>query len=179
MIPDIKIEIHSRRVIQALEKMPGAIEKRVDAALWRGADEFAIEAKRVVSMARSTLMQSIMARRIGLMHFQVSAGTNYARIVEEGSGPAVGKPSYMPNPIFLQDYVKQRSNVSFAAKKGSAARRAAEDKVRDRAFALAVHIRRHGTKPHPFMAPTRVKMEPRIRELVGNAVEAGVKEALA
>jgi HK97 gp10 family phage protein len=180
---NIAITIQNRRVTQALEKMPGVIEKRVDAALSTGAREFAVEAKLLVSKARSTLMQSIISRRLGLMHFEVTTGTNYARMVEEGTGPAAGRSAYMPNPLFLQDYVKQSPNskyraVAFTAKRGSPARSAAEDQVRNRAFALAVHIRKHGTKPHPFMEPTRKKLEPRIRELVGNAVDAGVKEVL-
>ena len=178
---NIAITIQNRRVNEALARLPGVIEGKVDSALLRGAQEFAREAKLKLaknnSMARSLLANTIIAKRTGPLQFEVSANTNYARMVEEGSGPAAGKPSYMPNPVFLRGYVTQRSRISFAAKQGTPARRAAVDEMRDRAFALAVHIRKYGTQPHPFMEPTRKKMEPRIRELVGNAVEAGVKEA--
>jgi hypothetical protein len=152
----IAINIQNRRVNEALAKMPGLIESKVDAVLSRGANDFATEAMAALtasrSVARTKLLQSVLARRIMLMHFEVTAGANYARMVEEGTGPAAGKKSYMPNPVFLRDYVKQRARISFAAKKGTPARRTAMDEVRDRAFALAVHIRKYGTKPHPFMA---------------------------
>lgn len=174
----IAINIQNRRTDEALRRMPGAIISRADQALDRGSQEFAREARRRVSKARSTLANAINARKVGELHYEVSTGVGYGRAVEEGTGPAAGKGSYMPNPVMLEDYVKQRSGVSFAARRGSAGREVAERSVRSRAFALAVYIRQHGTKAHPFMAPTRAVMEPRIRELVGEAVDAGVTEVL-
>lgn len=171
----IAINIQNRRTDEALRRMPGAIIGRADQALDRGSQEFAREARRRVSKARSTLANAITARKVGELHYEVSTGVGYGRAVEEGTGPAAGKGSYMPNPVFLRDYVKQKSGISFASRNVTA-KRAAMDEVRDRAFALAVYIRQHGTKPHPFMAPTRAVMEPRIRELVGEAVDGGLKE---
>ena len=190
MIPDIKIEIHNERALQAMERMPGLLETRVDFAMQRGAEELARKAMANLSlnrsMARSTLNNSIKASRVVApnvssaweVHWQVRAGVNYAASVEYGSGPAIGKPSYMPNSVFLRDYIKQRGNISFAAKQGSTARRAAIEDVRASAFLLARHIRRFGTKPHPFMEPARKEMEPRIRELVVKARDAAINEAL-
>lgn len=179
---DIRIEINHRRVAEALEKAPEVIVRNVDAALQRGAEEAAREMKLALatnrSMARSTLANSIRAARVAALHYYVAPGVNYGRMVEEGTGPAAGQKSYMPNPVHLRDYVQQRSRITFTAKPGTPGRRAQMDEVRDRAWALAQHIRKHGTQPHPFVKPTRDKMEPRIRELVGQAVERSLKEVL-
>ena len=105
---NIAINIQNRRVNEALARLPGVIEGKADAAIWRGAEEFARAAKQKLvenkSAGRSTLINSVIARRLGQMHFEVTAGANYARMVEEGTGPAAGKKSYMPNPVFLRDY---------------------------------------------------------------------------
>lgn len=180
MTAEIKVTIDNARVTEALAKAPGVIERHAEIGLQRGAEETAREMKAVLttnrSAARSTLIQSIRAVRLEKLHYFVGPAVNYARMVEEGTGPAAGRRAYMPNPTFLRDYVKQRSGINFKGKPGSTRRRQAMDEIRDRAFALAVHIRRHGTKPHPFVAPTREKMQPRIRELVEPSVARGLRE---
>ena len=108
----IAIDIYNRRVDEALRRLPGVIETRVDLALDRGSQEFVREARSRAPKARSALVNSILSRRLGEMHYEVSTGVNYARAVEEGTGPAVGKASYMPNPLLLQDYVKQRGGIA-------------------------------------------------------------------
>jgi hypothetical protein len=178
----IKIEMRKHQLAAALERAPQVIERNVDAALARGAQEVAREMKLALttnrSMARSTLANSIRAARVAALHYFVAPGVNYSRMVEEGTGPAAGQKSYMPNPVHLRDYVKQRSRVTFTAKPRTPGRRAQMDEVRDRAWALAQHIKKHGTKPHPFVKPTRDKMEPRIHRLVAQAVTHSLQEVL-
>lgn len=177
---EIKITVTNERLIEALERAPEVFERNVDAATWRGAEETAREMKLKLasnrSMARSILANSIRAIKVAVMHYFVAAGTAYARMVEEGTGPAAGQKPYMPNPVHLRDYVKQRSSIVFRAKPGTSARRQAMDEVRDRAWALAIYIKRHGTRAHPFVKPTRDKMEPRVRELVIEAVQKSLRQ---
>lgn len=174
---DIRYTFRGQTVMDAMSRSPGVIEQHVDRKLWRGAEETAREMKRQAPAARSALINSIIARRISLMHFEVTTGVNYARAVHEGTGPAVGKKSYMPNPVRLRDYVKQRRAIIFSAKQGTAARRAQTDEVRDRAWALAMHIRKHGTRPNPFADRTLNKMQPRVQQLGDEGIAEGLREA--
>ena len=97
----------------------------------------------------------------------MAPGVAYAEYVHEGTGPAAGRASYMPPVSHLYAYVKGRAGVSFRnAKKGSAARSAQYDEIRDRAWALARYIQRHGTKPNRFMERTAAVMEKRAPEIL-------------
>ena len=176
-----KITINDAAARAAFAKAPEVVTRHVDALLGRGAQEVAREEKLILvenkSMARSILANSIRALHPGPMHWQVRAGTDYARMVEEGTGPAAGRKAYMPNPVHLRDYIKQRSRITFkSAKAGSPKRRSLMQEVRDRAWGLALWIRKHGTKPHPFAKPALERKRSRLFELVNAGAAAGVAE---
>jgi len=176
-----KITVNSDQAAAAFAKAPEVMTRHVDAHLHRGAEEVAREEKLILaenkSMARSILANSIRALHMGPMHWQVRTGTDYARMVEEGTGPVAGRPSYMPNPVKLMDYVKQRARITFkSAKAGSPARRSLMRQIRDRAWGLAIWIRKHGTKPHPFAAPALERKRSRLFDLVHAGAAAGVAE---
>lgn len=183
--PIIDIKLDNRRVMAGLDHMDPAVERSVDAELGAIAQGAAVEMKTLLtinrSIARSTLLQSINAVKVGARHWFVGPSVNYGRAVEEGTGPAVGRASYMPNPQFLEDYVRQNRGdgrgIKMAGKPGSTARRQVLDKIRDRAWGLAVHIRKFGTKPHPFVAPTADKVRISAPPRVMAAVERGLQEA--
>lgn len=183
MAPGMRIDIKldNEQVTRGLGRLDPTVEASVDRELDAIAQGAALDMKAALtrnrSLARSTLVLSVMSRRIGRLHYWAGPGTNYARIVEEGSGPAVGKPNYMPNPQYLEDYVKQRNNIKLAGKAGSARRRKVLDNIRDRAWGLAVHIWHHGTKPHPFVAPVAEKLRASAPPRVLAAVERGLQEA--
>ena len=152
---EIRQVLHDEVMQAGLREGPEHVIRHVEAAQLRGAQLIARTAR--LNAARhaafSTLTNSIAARKVGELHFEVRAATNYARALEEGTGPAAGRAPYMPNPVHLQAYVKRRANIRWQGRPGSQRRRDLMREVRDRAWALAVHIRKHGTKPHPYMAP--------------------------
>ncbi len=180
---EIRITLDDRLVAAGLAKAPGVIQRNVSDALSRGAEETAREMKAALvsnrSAARSALLLSIRPLRIGEMRYFVAPGVNYARMVEEGTGPAAGRASYMPDPSKLEDYVKQRAGITLKGRKGSASRRSQLAEIRDRAWGLALYIKEHGTKPHPFVAPTRDLMDPKIRVMVAAAVNKSLREIFA
>ena len=177
----IDIKIDNRRAMAGIDRMDPAVESSVDGELGAiaqgGALEMKLQLGRNRSMARSTLAYSIRAFRVQRLHWFVGPSVNYGRPLEEGTGPAVGKKSYMPNPANLEDYVKQRGNIGLSGKPGSTRRRQVLDQIRDRAWGLAVHIRKYGTKPHPFVAPVAEKLRTSAPPRVVAAVERGLQEA--
>ncbi len=153
---DIRVEIDSDGALRALAAFPGAMSGNVDRYLSRAAIEVAREATRAAPKSFSTLANSIRSEKVGVLDYVVAPGVNYAAGVEYGTGPAAGEAAYLPNPGALGPYVK-RSGGS--------------------AWALARYIFAHGTKPHPYMAPTAEKMRPRVEALVDEGVDAGIREA--
>ncbi len=176
----INVKLDQEKTLQGLEHLPGAVGAEVDAELGRLAQEGAVMMKRRLaenrSMARTTLANSIHAVRRALMHWWVGPAVNYARAVEEGTGPAVGRPSYMPNPEHLEDYIRQRGGIRMAGKPGSSRRQRVINEIRDRAWGLAVHIRRHGTRPRPYVKPTAEQLNAIASARVTAAVQRGLQK---
>lgn len=129
------------------------------------------------STAYSNLINSILEKREGDYSRLVSTRARYARMVEEGTGPAAGRARYFPDPGGLLGYVKQRSGITWA-KAGSRKRASQADEVNQRAWALARFINVHGTQPHPFAAPTATEMAPRVQALLAQGAAAGVQAML-
>lgn len=155
---------------QALEKFPGLLRQNVMAMLDRGAMEVTREAQRLAPKAFTTLTLSIRSQVTGEYERTVAPGVNYAEYVEEGTGPAVGKARYMPNPVSLYAYVKLRAKIRITGRRGTQKRADQLTEIRDRAWALARYIYAHGTKPHPYMAPAAKAKESRVKELLAQGV---------
>lgn len=176
---DFRIDIDSAAVADGLKKAPAAVARHVGLALDRAAEEVAREARRLAPKAFSTLTNSIHAHQDGAWRRIVAPSVNYAMYVETGTGPAVGQDSYMPNPVHLRGWIKQHGGISFGTtKRGSRARQEQYDEIRDRSFALAMYIKQHGTKPHPYMRPAAEGKADRVRVLLEDAVARGLEEAL-
>jgi len=178
---DIKVTIDDARAQAAIAKSPGVVERHADARLGVVAAKVARDAKLGVSSAFSNLANSIQHRRLAMLRWQVSTGNGdpamrHARAVEEGTGPAVGRKAYMPNPMNLYAYVKLRAGIGLTGKPGSPKRLDPVREIRDRAWALARWIKAHGTKPHPYMKPAVEKHRPGARDQVAMGVAAGLKE---
>jgi hypothetical protein len=181
MTTRIDIRLDQEKALQGLEHLPGAVAAEVDAELGALAEQGAVMMKQRLaangSMARTTLVTSIRAKREALMHWRVAPGVNYARAVEEGTGPAVGRPNYMPNPEHLEDYIRQRGGIKMAGKPGSSRRQRVINEIRDRAWGLAVHIWWHGTKPRPYVKPTAEQLRAIAPARVSAAVQRGLQKA--
>lgn len=178
MTNTISISIDARRAQAAFARAPQVMVRAIDVKLARGAEEVARTAKRGAPKLFSTLINSIRAQRIGALHYEVSSGVNYARSVEEGTGPAVGKARYFPNVESLQQYLMhapsyRRFNLKRAGSRGRS------DQEMDtvwRAKAWAWYIYNHGTKPQPYMQPAADASRSRLFELVQQGVDEGIKE---
>lgn len=161
---DVRIEIHDEQAKAMLTQVDSRVRQAVHDAIWRGAEELARVAKRNAPTLFATLNSSIRAEQVGELHFRVATGVNYARAVEEGTGPAAGKKKYYPNPIALQQYLMQspRMRGHKWAKAGSRKRGEQELDIWFRSRALAWYIYQHGTKPQPYMQPAFESQKDRI-----------------
>lgn len=145
--------------------------RQVDAAIGFAMDRIGLEGVRVMRREapkfQSVLTNSIHAERSGPHGVTIAPGVKYADYVNDGTGPAAGRQPYMPNIENLLPWVKARAGVSFRnTRAGGAARSAQYDVIRDRAWALARYIQRHGTKPNPFVERTAAVMEKRAPEIL-------------
>ena len=177
---DYRHQITSGAAIAALRRIPAVMEAHIGGAAYKGAGEVAQEMRLTLaknrSVARAHLVNSINVHQAGRMGYDVVVGSDHARMVEEGTGPAAGRKSYLPNRENLEDYIKQRGKIVFSGRPGSKRRVAQEAEIRDRAMALAVHIRKYGTKPHPFAEPSLQAKKSRLFELFEAATVAGLAE---
>lgn len=164
----IRFTIDSERAIAAFTRAPEVMRKHVDGGLEEAAQYVAREAKRRAPTFQSHLVNSIRAERVteglrpDVLAWQARTGVNYARYVEEGIGPMLSRPPGITNG--LMEWVRAK----FAPE---------NDKQLSRiAFAVAFAIQRRGIKPRPYMAPAMEASEARVRQVLRNAVHAGIVE---
>lgn len=156
---NFSVTVDISRARDALGRIPAEVERAVEVQLARGAEEVARDAKRNAAKAISNLVNSIMARRIEALHYQVTEGVNYGRYVEEGTRP------HFPNPDNLRPWVERVLGV-----RGKEAR--------DKAFLIARAISRRGTRAQPYMQPAAEANRSRLFELVAMGVDEGLKGAM-
>lgn len=177
------IRVDDKLAIAALQRAPDVVERHVEGGLERGADELARTARDKAARRDwlGTLKQSIHTEHPGPLHWAVATGVNYARAIEEGTGPAAGKAPYFPDWTALIPYVKSKATRGGERLKraGSTARFYQEADFENRAFQLARYISHHGTRPAPYMKPALDEKDARIRMLVRQAALAGAREVFA
>lgn len=161
----IEIRVNDKLAQAAIRRMPGAVERHIDSALWRGAGEISRTAKGKAPKAFSTLTNSIRESRVDELHYRVSTVVNYARPVEEGvQGPLGSQPGTANG---LVEWVKLKFSPS-------------SDKDAERiAFLVARAMRRNGIKAQPYMRPAAEEHTGRVHHLVRMAVADGIGEAFA
>lgn len=183
MAMKVTVKIDDKLAIAALQRAPDVIARAAERGLERGAAELARAARDNAARRDwlGTLKQSIHVEHPEPLRFIVATGTNYARAVEEGSGPAAGRPPYFPDWTALIPYVKSKAvrGGERLKRANSKARFFQEREFENRAFQLARYISRHGTKPAPYMAPALEDTESRIRALVRASVMEGAREVFA
>lgn len=159
---DLEIVLTDNSAYDDVGRLDQRVRRNVHQALSRGAQEFAREARRRAPKAFSTLTNSILATEVGEMWFRVTAGTNYAKWVEEGR-----KPGRMPGTAKgLMEWVRQKTGLT------------GKDLDR-RTFLIARAIGRKGIKAQPFIAPTAAAMDSRIRALVKGATAQALIQGAA
>lgn len=176
----IDIRIDDKLAIAALQRAPEVIERTVDQGMARGADEIARSAREKAARRDwlGTLKQSIHTEHPAPLHYVVATAVNYARAVEEGTGPAAGRAPYFPDWTALIPYVRSHAvrGGERLKRAGSRPRFFQEREFENRAFQLARFISHHGTKPQPYMKPARDEKESRVRQLVRMAAFEGARE---
>lgn len=177
------VKVDDKAAIAAFQRAPEVVTRRLEQGMERGADELARAARDNAARRDflGTLRNSIHVEHPELLHFVVSTGANYARAVEDGTGPAAGKPPYFPDWTALIPYVraKQIRGGEQLNRSGSTARFFQERNFENRAFQLARYISHHGTKPAPYMKPALDDKGARLLQLVRNSVMEGVREVFA
>lgn len=175
----IEVRYDDAAAREAMRKSPGIVTNRLNEALGRGAGEIGRQARaNVKGIGKGTLVQSIISRMVAPLHFVVSTGTAYARIVEEGSGPAAGKAKYYPNPDALKDWLMTTPSYRGHgwARAGTTKRGNQELDIWLRSRAMAWGIYQKGTKAYPFMKPAVEDKRARVIELANLAMRQAVAE---
>lgn len=176
---ELTYAIDTAQALKAFDAAPAVMTRHVQARLEAFAYRVAGTAKQKAPSLFSTLINSIHVEHPGELHFRVTTSVNYARAVEEGTGPAAGRKRYYPNPDNLRAYIDSnpRTRRFSLARAGSAKRGEQQLEVWFRSRALAWYIYQHGTKPHPYMAPALEAHRAAFPGLVAEGVNAGIAEA--
>lgn len=182
----ISIRIDDARAREAFDRAPEVMRRYVSEAAEQGAMTIANAARRstVFLDAFGTLRQSIHVAPVeGLppeqVGFEARTGVAYARYVEEGSGPAAGRPRYYPNPDSLRQYLTHSPRMrrfKWKGRAGSDRRSEQEYDIWWRARAMAWSIYMRGTRAKPYMRPAAEQSEARVRQILKGAVARGVAE---
>lgn len=161
----MKVEISSTvgRFVEAMAKAPDVMLSRVDQGIRRIAIEGARQMKGDAPKNTSELTNSIRNRQIGLAVHEVIADAPHADFVHEGIGPGSAPPIDI-----LRAWIRTAQIQPRAARND-----------RDLAFLIQRKIRRDGIPARPFSEPTVASTMGRLQRLLPQAIDAGIKDALA
>lgn len=157
---EIRVRHNVPRLELALQQAPGIMERNLEPYVSRSSQEVAREERIVAPKAFTNLANSINSIRVTSLHYRASTGVNYASYVHDGTKP------HFPNPSSLVPWVRRVLGAPAEEAEGIA-------------FAIARAISRRGTRAQPFAQQTRDKMESRVLQLLGQGVDAGIREAFA
>lgn len=146
--PVVKFALAGGAALRARLKAMGEDAPRaVGAALYQEAELIMTASKRRVPVDEGELRASGHVQLPRLTRFGASvtmgyggAGAPYAVYIHEGTGPAVGRPQFMPPPSAIEGWV--RRNL----------RPASDDEARRLAFIVARAISRRGLAPTKFLS---------------------------
>jgi len=156
---ELRIEVDSRRVAEAIRRAPRLLESELHRALGRIGHDIARDAKAFAPKGGTSLLtNAINVRQPDISSVEVFAGVQYSTYVEKGT------PPHFPNVQHIQDWVEQA---------GLSPNTAGEDS-RDVAWRIARSIAVAGTPAQPFMEPALEKN----RANAGRRVNAAIDRAL-
>lgn len=180
---DIRFTVDADLAIAAFERSPEVMYRHLSEGTEEGAHFVGRAAKRNARTVTSALANSIRVEKLeglpeGVVGHQAVAGVRYAPYVEEGTGPAAGRPRYYPNIQSLVDFLS--STVSTRGFKwertGSFVRLTQQLEVYNRARRMAWSIYTKGTKAHPFMRPAMEASDSAVRAGLRRAQQRGIVE---
>ena len=161
----LELTVDSKDLLKALVAGPSVLERHMRLAMMRVTMEMARSAKARAPKALSTLTNTIQAVHVSPYEGLVTAGTDYARAVEEG---ARGGSRMQPVSSIL-DWVKVRRLTP----------RDATMDQRDLAFMIARSIAQKGTPAQPFMRPALEDNRERAIRRINAAIRGALKEIAA
>lgn len=143
-----------------------AVEREIALTLDRLAQDVARVMRRQAPHAFGTLAESVQVSSPAPMQREIKPGAAYAGWRERGTPPGT-----MPPPDALTGWIRLHLNKGF---KRSRSGRSFEQEVRDRAWGLAMHIKRFGTKANPFVERTANEMAPLVASQIALAIRRGL-----
>ena len=163
------LSIDTRALDRALTHAPVALAREMNRAIARTVQAMARSARRRAPKAHSQLVNAIAAVQTSPFEGLVTAGTDYARMVEEGTGPqgesGQASSGFPPESVIL-DWIRVKRIVPDDP----------EMSQEDLAFVIARSIALKGTPPQPFLTPAfddeRVAAERRIQAAIDRALAA-------
>lgn len=169
------------RISFAMQQHGADMDKGVGDELARLAQEAARMMQRLAPKSRSELVLSIAAKQTGEFEYEIRPVVPHAWYVEHGVKPGgKGLPRFFdfasgPIVAWLRTHPKGGGKPGRAPAKGSKRARVFELELRDRYEGLAWHVRHHGVKASPFVAPTAEFME----KVLPQRMELAVRRVLA
>ncbi len=157
----MEIVIDNKRLIQAFEAGPEILIRHLDKALGRVVRQMARDARKGAPKADSTLTQSISQRQPSPLTGEVFAGVDYARMVEEGTGPG-GTPHWAT----LVEWIKRHRITP---------RDPGMDEA-DLTFLIGQKIYHRGTPAQPYMKPALEKNRADATSRVDRAIDDALRE---
>lgn len=143
----VRVRITGQREMAAALKEAGKDARRlVAAAIYQEAERVMADSKQEAPVGVDGVLRasgfvkppSDTGRRITAELGYGGAASGYALYVHEGTGPAVGRPKYMPPVEALKPWVRKKMGVPL-------------DEVDNVAFLVARKIGQTGTKPTKFL----------------------------
>ncbi|HPE80111.1 MAG TPA: HK97 gp10 family phage protein [Gammaproteobacteria bacterium] len=159
-MPLIELIIDDSAVQRAFNAAPALTEQELERAIRRAIGLIGNTARSGAPEHHGILRNSIKIRYVKPLTGEVSSGVDYARMVEEGTGPG-GRPPLQS----ISDWIKR---------KGMQPRDPSMDD-RDLAFVIAQSIAMHGTSAQPYMQPALEKHRDSVIRLVDEAVDRALK----
>lgn len=160
----LTLTVQNKRLMQAIEQGPEVLEKHLQQALLRSVKEMARAARRKAPKANSTLTQSINHRQPSPLVGEVVAGVDYARMVEEGTGPGGSPP--------IQDLMDWLGVKRIEPNDP-------DMDQRDLAFVIARSIAINGTPAQPYLQPAFDSLKQRAENRINRAIGAAMQELSA
>ncbi|MFW6077417.1 MAG: HK97 gp10 family phage protein [Hyphomicrobiales bacterium] len=159
---ELRIEVDPGRVQQALRRAPRLLERELARELGRVGLDIANDWKDAAPKATSVYANSINVRQPDAGTVEIFAGVDYARLVEEPTGP---QP--MPPVEHIEEWITTGAGIT---------PNDPADDPRDLAWRIARSIARGGTRAQPAAGPAleknRANASRRVNAAIDRALEA-------
>jgi hypothetical protein len=159
----------AKEIMRALEQAGQRGRKIAAAAVYQEAERVMSDSEQEVAVGvdgvlRTSGFVKLPTDRGGKIQVELGYGgaaKGYAVYVHEGTGPAVGKPAYMPPSDALKPWVKKKMGVP-------------ESEVDNVAFLVARKIGRTGTEPTKYLERPLRKRAKGMGQRIASRIRAGL-----